>query len=97
MEPMKEMCENCPFGASKEQRHMRNSLRPGRFNEICQSIWRGYVFACHKTTAHDDEDEYLPTNRDRECAGARQFLQTAITNREKSERRAALGDPGREG
>lgn len=93
MKPMKEMCDNCPFGNSKAQRHMRNSLMPGRFSEICQSIWRGFIFACHKTTTHDDEDEYVPTGRDRECAGARQFLQTAIANRERAESRGARDKP----
>jgi hypothetical protein len=87
MKPMEKMCDNCPFGSSKAQRHMRNSLRPGRFNEICQSIWRGFVFACHKTTTHDDDDEYIPNERNRECAGAIAFLERAVANRNRAESR----------
>lgn len=88
MKPRLTMCEDCPFGNSKAQRHMRNSLRPGRFNEILQSIWRGFIFACHKTTSHDDGGDWVPTTRDRECAGAREFLQRASANRQRAERKA---------
>lgn len=86
---MKEMCESCPFGHSKEQRHMRNSLAKGRFDEICQSVWRGEVFICHKTTKHDDEGEWLPSKGDKVCAGSLQFLERAAAARRESERRAA--------
>jgi len=90
MKPMEKMCENCPFGDSPEQKHMRKSLRPGRFNEICQSAFRGFIFACHKTTTHDDDDgEWIPTERDRECAGAIQFRGNALANRERAERRVS--------
>ena len=36
--PMKEMCADCPFGNSKAQRHMRNSLRPGRLQGIDTAV-----------------------------------------------------------
>jgi hypothetical protein len=89
MKPMEKMCDNCPFGHTEEQEHMRKSLQRGRFNEICQSVFQGYVFACHKTTTHDDDDgEWVPTERDRECAGAILFREAAIANREEAERRA---------
>lgn len=71
---MPEMCADCPFGSSKSQRNMRNSLRPGRFNEIAQSVWMGASFPCHKTTTFDDDDEYAPTGREKECRGAIEFV-----------------------
>jgi len=86
---MPAMCENCPFGHSKAQRHMRNSLAKGRFNEICQSVFQGFAFMCHKTTTHDDEGEHVLTKRDRECAGSIQFRETAHANRERAVKRAA--------
>lgn len=87
--PMPAMCESCPFGHSKAQAHMRKSLAKGRFNEICQSVFRGAPFMCHKTTQHDDEDgEWVPSKSDRECAGAIQFRENACRNREEAERRA---------
>lgn len=89
VKPMESMCDNCPFGHSKEQAHMRNSLAKGRYNEICQSVFRGELFVCHKTSDHDDEGEWRPTGRDRECAGSIQFRETAWRNREDAERRAA--------
>ena len=84
IEPMKEMCENCPFGHSEKQRQMRNSLRPGRFNEICQSVFQGHVFMCHKTTTHDDEGEWVMTEKDRECAGSIAFREAAHAQRERA-------------
>lgn len=56
---MLEMCDDCPFGFSPKQKHMRRSLMPGRFNEICQSVFQGFAFICHKTTSHDDEGEWI--------------------------------------
>lgn len=88
MRPRARMCDNCPFGSSPAQQHMRNSLAKGRFEEICQSIWRGFTFACHKTTEHDDEDEWIPTERNRECFGAIEFVRRAQENRERAQKRA---------
>lgn len=91
-EAMLHMCDDCPFGHTKLQRNMRNSLARGRFIEICQSIWQGATFFCHKTTrlGEDDGDGefYIPTGQERECAGARQFLERAITGRAKAELKA---------
>lgn len=87
MEAMKDLCDNCPFGHSPKQTHMRNSLARGRFDEICQSVFQGFVFACHKTTNHD-EDEWVPSSKDRECAGSIIFRENAIANRERAERRS---------
>jgi len=88
MPAMKEMCDNCPFGHSAGQTHMRTSLARGRFDEICQSVWRGEVFICHKTTSHDDEGEWSPGSKDKECAGSIQFREAATENREQAQRRA---------
>jgi hypothetical protein len=83
MKPRETMCDNCPFGSSPSQLALRRSLRRGRFNEICQSVWAGFTFACHKTTTHDDEGEWVPTERDRECAGAIEFVRKATENRNR--------------
>jgi hypothetical protein len=83
-------CADCPFGSSKAQRHMRKSLRPGRFNEICQSVWLGGYFPCHKTTIFDDDDEYVPAPKEMECRGAIEFVARAAANREKAESRGRV-------
>lgn len=84
MKARAKLCDDCPFGSSPKQLHLRSGLRPGRFNEICQSVFQGAIFPCHKTTAFDDEDgEWQPSQRDRECAGAIQFRERAIANRER--------------
>lgn len=90
LRPMEQMCADCPFGNSSKQRHMRRSLRPGRFEGICQDVFRGAFFACHKTTTHDDDGETVWTPKQRECAGAIAFRQRAIANRERAEKRARL-------
>jgi hypothetical protein len=80
---MPEMCADCPFGSLKAQKHMRKSLRPGRFTEICQSIWQGGYFPCHKTTTFDDDDEVAPSPKERQCRGALDFVERATANRER--------------
>ncbi len=87
---MPKMCRDCPFGNSKAQRHMRNSLRPGRFNEICQAVWMGGYFPCHKTTTHDDDDECIFTPKERQCVGSIEFVARAAENRNKQARKANL-------
>lgn len=84
---MPEMCADCPFGSSKAQRHMRNSLRRGRFNEIAQSVWQGGYFPCHKTTVHDDDGEVIPRRQEKQCRGAIEFAERAAANRNKAEGR----------
>jgi hypothetical protein len=82
-EVMPKMCADCPFGSSKKQRHMRNSLMPGRFNEIAQSVWMGAYFPCHKTTTFDDDGELEPSKKQRQCRGALDFVARAAANRER--------------
>jgi hypothetical protein len=89
MKPRVRMCDSCPFGRSPAQQHMRRSLRRGRFEEICQSVFAGFIFACHKTTSHDDNGEWVPSERDRECAGAIGFVRRATDSRERRERKAS--------
>ena len=61
-------CGNCPFlkvGAIP--------LRPGRLKGIIRDLRNDNMqFFCHKTTSGDTEDggDYLPGERDKECAGA---------------------------
>ena len=86
-EAMKEMCADCPFGGSPKQRHMRRSLRPGRFEEIAQSVWLGGYFPCHKTTHFDDEGEAMPHAGERMCRGALEFVERAAKQRQEAERR----------
>lgn len=83
------MCADCPFGNSQKQRHMRNSLMPGRFKEIAQSVWRGAYFPCHKTTQFDDDGELIPNPHERQCVGAIEFIERAAANRRRAERRSA--------
>jgi hypothetical protein len=82
-ETMPEMCKDCPFGSSKAQRHMRKTLRPGRFNAICQEVWQGAWFACHKTTQFrdGDDEDYTPGPQEKQCRGAVEFVQRATENR----------------
>ena len=85
------MCSDCPFGNSKAQRHMRNSLRPGRFSEICQSVWMGGYFPCHKTTTFDDDGELAYTPKERQCIGSLEFVTRIAANREAALARAEGG------
>jgi hypothetical protein len=82
-EIMKKMCSDCPFGPSKAQRHMRNSLKPGRFGEICQSVWQGAYFPCHKTTKFDDNDERIVGPHEKWCKGAVEFVERTAKGRER--------------
>ena len=73
MKPRLTMCDNCPFGQTAKQRKLRNGLRPGRMDDIKFSVLLGGIFPCHKTTEFNDEDEWVMTKRDRECAGSIAF------------------------
>jgi hypothetical protein len=88
-QPMEKMCVDCPFGASKAQRHMRRTLRPGRFNRICQDVWAGSYFPCHKTTRFDDDGELMTNPNERQCRGALDFIDRARKNRDEARERAA--------
>lgn len=83
------MCDSCPFGHEKKQAAMRNGLRPGRFDSICQDVFAGAFFACHKTTSHDDDGDERWTGKELECFGAIEFRRRAIENRNQAERRAS--------
>jgi hypothetical protein len=89
-EAMKEMCADCPFGGQPKQLHMRRSLRPGRFEEICQSVWLGGYFPCHKTTHFDDDGELEPNTGEKECRGAIEFVERAANGRRRAERKSKL-------
>lgn len=87
-EAMKEMCDDCPFGGSPKQVNMRRSLRPGRFDEICQSVWQGGYFPCHKTTKFDDEGETVSHAGELMCRGALEFIERIAKARQDAENRA---------
>ena len=83
---MKEMCDSCPFGHAPKQRRMRTSLRKGRFEEICQSIWQGGYFPCHKTTHFDDDGELEFNLGEKMCKGAIEFVERASKAKEAASR-----------
>lgn len=87
---MPAMCADCPFGNTKKQCHMRDSLRTGRFNEIAQSVWAGAYFPCHKTTDFGDDDELINLHKTKQCAGAIEFVARCAENRRRAEKRAGL-------
>jgi hypothetical protein len=72
---MDKMCADCPFGGSPKQLHMRRSLRRGRFEEICQAVWLGGYFPCHKTTKFDDDGETIAHAGEKMCRGALEFVE----------------------
>jgi hypothetical protein len=80
---MEKMCSDCPFGRTKAQQHMRNSLRPGRFEGICQAVWQGVYFPCHKTTKFDNDGEVLPNRNEKMCRGALEFVERAAKARKE--------------
>lgn len=57
-------CENCPFNETGPGRVLRDGLRPGRFDEILDSLEAGQSFTCHKTVDDEGHGEKLM------CAGA---------------------------
>lgn len=62
-------CAHCPF-----RNDIEPFLVPARIREIERSLVRS-GFPCHKTTSHDDEDEfngapYIPHGGEIHCAGA---------------------------
>jgi hypothetical protein len=83
MKVMKEKCADCPFGRSAKQLHMRHSLKPGRFKEICQAVWQGGYFPCHKTTEFDDDGESVPSADEKVCRGSLEFLERAAKARDR--------------
>lgn len=63
---MKQPCPKCPFRSD-----IRAYLRPERAREIADGLTRQQAtFACHQTTEHDDDGEYIPGSEEQHCAGA---------------------------
>lgn len=64
-------CPQCPFRSD-----IAAFLTPGRVREITNTMIRQQgTFACHKTTAHDDDGEHCPSSSEQHCAGALIFLE----------------------
>lgn len=61
---MTKPCDNCPFRSDKPF-----PLARGRVSNIERGLFRG-EFACHKTTAFDDDGEYVERDDEQHCAGA---------------------------
>lgn len=80
---MKEMCADCPFGHTEAQIRMRESLRPGRFEEIAQAVWTGSYFPCHKTTHFDDDGDAIAYAGELQCKGALEFIERVSENRRR--------------
>ena len=66
-------CENCPFRTDID-----GYLRGDRVREICESLFQGASFPCHKTTEDweddDGETDLIETENSQQCAGAEIFL-----------------------
>jgi hypothetical protein len=66
-------CDNCPF-----RKDIAGYLRSERVREICESLFRGQSFPCHKTTEvwedEDGESNFEATDDSQQCAGAEIFL-----------------------
>lgn len=66
-------CDHCPF-----RKDIEGYLRPDRVCEICESLFRGQSFPCHKTTESIEDDDgdgdREATEDSQECAGAAIFL-----------------------
>jgi hypothetical protein len=54
-------CPKCPFRTD-----IRPYLRTDRAEEIADSLVHS-EFPCHKTTQHDDDDEYVPSGSELHC------------------------------
>ena len=71
---MTKPCDNCPFRTD-----VKPYLRPGRVEEIVDSLYAQQSFPCHKTTDHVDDDEEGPiavtTKDSQQCAGAMILLE----------------------
>ena len=57
-------CVNCPFRSD-----IPPYLRYTRVREIEDGLING-TFPCHKTITHDDDGEYISTDKEIHCAGA---------------------------
>ena len=79
MSEMKVPCDWCPFNDEGPGRRLRDSLRPGRFDDIVSAVLDGAPFYCHKTVEWDEEDEeddfYHKKGRELVCAGSLAWLE----------------------
>lgn len=60
-------CANCPWNETGPGRRLRDSLMPGRWQEIVRAMLAGEHFTCHKTTEETGDGSRLL------CAGALRF------------------------
>lgn len=68
---LKTPCKHCPFRTD-----VKPFLRFERAVDIAISITdHDRSFPCHKTTRHDDDGEYVPTQKEQHCAGASIMLE----------------------
>jgi len=65
MTGLKRPCDSCPFRADIEP-----FLRKDRAEEIADALRAGGMFACHKTTEHDDDGDHVKTSDEEWCVGA---------------------------
>ena len=62
---MLEQCSNCPFMETGEGLRERESLKPGRFDEIVAELTKGSHFMCHKFICEDgvcESDGWVESN-----------------------------------
>jgi hypothetical protein len=63
---LRKPCNKCPFRTD-----VQPYLRTQRVVSILRSITEGDAsFACHRTTAYDDDGEPIPGKKEQHCAGA---------------------------
>lgn len=70
---LKRPCAKCPF-----RYDVGGYLTGERMEEIVEAIRDGETFTCHNTVDYegwDEEEEYIPSEKDQHCAGALIFLE----------------------
>jgi hypothetical protein len=58
-------CPKCPFRSD-----VAPFITAARAKQITSDVLAGASFHCHRTTTHNDDGDYVPTDRERMCAGA---------------------------
>lgn len=66
-QPQPKPCSNCPF---RQSSYFVDCLSKYRRQEIIDGILPDSSFGCHKTTTHDDNGDYVWTDKERPCVGA---------------------------
>lgn len=85
---MKSPCPECPFRNDLPHGY----LRAERITEICESIYNGASFPCHKTTIETQDGNDLMAGPDsQQCAGAEIFLAKQGTSTQMSRIAERLG------